>query len=88
MGYFSEQDKFLADLLKAYKTGKFTEKFEPYFDWKQGGVIFTRREAEQMKAAAEDQLAELDAATDADGELRTFISSINDEISSLLPMLL
>lgn len=40
--YFASQEKFNANIIEAYKDGKLSAGFQPYFEWKSGGALFSR----------------------------------------------
>lgn len=87
MDYFTEQDKFVANMVEAYKTGKLGGDFQPYIEWKTGGSIFSKQQAYLMLDAASDILERMFEEPEANTELRSYIEGIDGEISNILPIL-
>ena len=87
MDYFTEQDKFVANMVEAYKTGKLGGDFQPYIEWKTGGSIFSKQQAYLMLDAASDILERMFEDPEANTELRSYIEGIDGEISNILPIL-
>ncbi|MGN0285471.1 MAG: hypothetical protein ACI4B4_11810 [Segatella copri] len=87
MDYFTQQDKFVADMVEAYKTGKLAGVFRPYIEWKTGGSIFSKQQAYTMLDAASELLERMFDDPEADAELRSYLEGIDGEISNILPIL-
>ena len=87
MDYFRQQDKFVADMVEAYKMGKLGGVFRPYIEWKTGGFIFSKQQAYTMLDTASDILERMFDDPEADAELRSYIEGIDGEISNVLPIL-
>lgn len=88
MDYFNQQDKFVKDMVTAYRTGRLSSVFRPYIEWKTGGELFSYMEAYSMMNAASDLLDKMFDMPDVDEELRSYIEGIDGEITNILPMLL
>ena len=87
MDYFTQQDKFVADMVEAYKTGKLGGVFRPYIEWKTGNSIFSKQQAYTMLDAASELLERMFDDPEADAELRSYLEGIDGEISNILPIL-
>ena len=87
MDYFTQQDKFVADMVEAYKTGKLGGVFRPYIEWKTGGNIFSKQQAYTMLEATSELLERMFDDPEADAELRSYLEGIDGEISNILPIL-
>lgn len=88
MDYFKQQDKFVADMVEAYKTGKLGAVFRPYIQWKTGGSIFSKEQAYAMMNTASDLLDKMFDDTEAHEELRSYLEGIDSEITNILPTLI
>lgn len=86
MDYFTQQDKFVADMVEAYKTGKLGGVFRPYVEWKTGS-IFSKQQAYTMLVAASELLDRMFDDPETDAELRSYLEGIDGEISNVLPIL-
>ena len=87
MDYFTQQDKFVADMVEAYKIGKLGGVFRPYIEWKTGDIIFSKQQAYTMLDAASTLLERMFDDPEADAELRSYLEGIDGEISNVLPIL-
>ncbi|MDE6649617.1 MAG: hypothetical protein K2K45_06785 [Muribaculaceae bacterium] len=87
MDYFKEQDKFVTDLVNAYKTGKLSSEFAPYIQWKTGSNLFSKEQAFAMLDTASDLLDKMFDDANADEELRSYLEGIDYEVTNILPLL-
>lgn len=87
MDYFKEQDKFVTDMVNAYKTGKLSSEFAPYIQWKAGNNLFSKEQAFAMLNSASDLLDKMFDEIDADEELRSYLDGIGYELTNILPLL-
>lgn len=88
MDYFNQQDKFVADMVDAYKNGKLGAVFRPYIQWKTGGPMFSKEQAYAMINTVSDLLNKMFDDAEADEELRSYLEGIDSEITNILPTLL
>ena len=87
MDYFTQQDKFVADMVEAYKKGKLGGVSRPYIEWKTGSSIFSKQQAYTMLDAASELLDRMFDDPESDAELRSYLEGIDGEISNILPIL-
>lgn len=87
MDYFSQQDKFVADMVEAYKAGLIGGVFRPYIEWKTGGPLFNKEQAYSMMKAASDILEQMFDDSEADSQLQEYLEAIDSELTNILPML-
>ena len=87
MDYFKEQNKFVADIVNAYKTGKLCSEFAPYIQWKTGNNLFSKEQAFSMLNTASDMLNKMLDDANADEELRSYLEGIDYEVTNMLPLL-
>lgn len=87
MDYFSQQDKFVADMVEAYKVGLIGGAFRPYIEWKTGCPLFNKEQAYSMMKAASDILEQMFDDPEADSQLQEYLEAIDSELTNILPML-
>ena len=87
MDYFSQQDKFVADMVEAYKAGLIGGAFRPYIEWKTGGPLFNKEQAYSMMKAASDILEQMFDDPEADSQLQEYLEAIDSELTNILPIL-
>lgn len=85
--YFQQQDRFVADMIAAYKDGKLGGVYRPYIEWKTGGPMFSLEQGRAMMSAASNALDAMFDEPNADEELRDFLEAIDGEITNILPIL-
>lgn len=88
MDYFNQQDKFVADMVDAYKNGKLGAVFRPYIQWKTGSPMFSKEQAYAMINTVSDLLNKMFDDAEADEELRSYLEGIDSEITNILPTLI
>lgn len=84
MDYLTSHKKFTANLIEAYKDGKLSADFQPYFEWKTGGEPFSREQAYAMLNITTDLLGSMFDDPEPDEELRIYLEAIDGEIVSII----
>lgn len=70
--YFASQEKFNANIIEAYKDGKLSAGFQPYFEWKSGGALFSLEQAYTMLDITSNLLGAMFDDPEPNEELRSF----------------